>query len=138
MNKIVLVPDSFKGTMSSQEICCIMKKEILSFFPQAQVLSVPVADGGEGSVDAFLAAVGGEKITLPIRGPYFEPIKGFLWHFAGPHSGHRDGSSGGTSTGWKTKTARSDYDLWRGTADCPCRRIRLLQDDSRVGRICYQ
>ena len=77
MNKIVLVPDSFKGTMSSQEICCIMKKEILSFFPQAQVLSVPVADGGEGSVDAFLAAVGGEKITLPIRGPYFEPIKGF-------------------------------------------------------------
>ena len=44
MNKIVLVPDSFKGTMSSQEICCIMKKEILSFFPQAQVLSVPVAD----------------------------------------------------------------------------------------------
>ena len=77
MNKIVLVPDSFKGTMSSQEICCIMKKEILSFFPQAQVLSVPVADGGEGSVDAFLAAVGGEKITLPIMGPYFEPIKGF-------------------------------------------------------------
>ena len=30
------------------------------------------------------------------------------------------------------------YDLWRGTVDCPCRRIRLLQDDSRVGRICYQ
>lgn len=71
MNKIVLVPDSFKGTMSSQEICCIMKKEILSFFPQAQVLSVPVADGGEGSVDAFLAAVGGEKITLAYKGAIF-------------------------------------------------------------------
>ena len=44
MNKIILVPDSFKGTMSSQEICEIMKREILSFFPQAEILSIPVAD----------------------------------------------------------------------------------------------
>ena len=63
MNKIVLVPDSFKGTMSSQEICCIMKKEILSFFPQAQVLSVPVADGGEGSVCLLYTSL--EKMRWP-------------------------------------------------------------------------
>lgn len=77
MNKIILVPDSFKGTMSSQEICEIMKREILSFFPQAEILSIPVADGGEGSVDSFLTAVGGKKITLPVYGPYFERIEGF-------------------------------------------------------------
>ena len=77
MNKIILVPDSFKGTMSSQEICEIMKREILSFFPQAEILSIPVADGGEGSVDSFLTAVGGKKITLPVYGPYLERIEGF-------------------------------------------------------------
>lgn len=49
MNKIVLVPDSFKGTMSSQEICCIMKKEILSFFRRHRCLSVPVAVAGEAA-----------------------------------------------------------------------------------------
>ena len=54
MKKAILIPDSFKGTMSSAEICSIMKKEILKFYPQCEIISIPVADGGEGSVDAFL------------------------------------------------------------------------------------
>lgn len=77
MKKIVLIPDSFKGTMSSGEICEIMKQEILSFYPQVQVVSVPVADGGEGSVDSFLTAMGGKKVTVQVKGPYFEDMEGF-------------------------------------------------------------
>ncbi len=77
MKKAVLIPDSFKGTMSSGEICEIMKREILSFYPDAQVLSVPVADGGEGSVDSFLTAVGGKKVKVSTKGPYFEDIESF-------------------------------------------------------------
>ena len=77
MKKILLVPDSFKGTMSSQEICDILAQEIHRVWPQAQVVAIPVADGGEGSVDAFLAAVGGERITVPCKGPYMEDIQGF-------------------------------------------------------------
>lgn len=77
MKKIILIPDSFKGTMSSEEICDIMKKEILLFWPEARVISIPVADGGEGSVDAFLSAVGGEKVFINCKGPYMEDIKGF-------------------------------------------------------------
>jgi len=77
MKKIILAPDSFKGTMSSQEICDILARELLLVWPQAQVVSIPVADGGEGSVDAFLAAVGGEKITVPCKGPYLEDMQGF-------------------------------------------------------------
>ncbi|MDD3192434.1 MAG: glycerate kinase [Oscillospiraceae bacterium] len=77
MKKAVLIPDSFKGTMSSSEICAIMKEEIQSFYPEAEVLPVPVADGGEGSVDSFLAAVGGEKRTVLVKGPYFEDMEGF-------------------------------------------------------------
>ena len=77
MRKIILAPDSFKGTMSSQEICDILAQEIKRVWPQAQVVSLPVADGGEGSVDAFLAAVGGEKVAVPCKGPHWEDIHGF-------------------------------------------------------------
>ncbi len=77
MKKAVLVPDSFKGTMSSEEICNIMEKTIKTHYPDAEVVSIPVADGGEGTVDSFLKAVGGEKITLPVKGPYMEDMEGF-------------------------------------------------------------
>ncbi len=77
MQKILLIPDSFKGTMSSSEICGIMKKAIHSYYPNADVISIPVADGGEGSVDSFLAALGGERIAVNVKGPYFEDMESF-------------------------------------------------------------
>ena len=77
LKKIVLIPDSFKGTMSSGEVCSIMEKCIRRYYPKAEVVSIPVADGGEGSVDSFLAAVGGEILRMPCRGPYMEEIEGF-------------------------------------------------------------
>ncbi len=78
MKKVILIPDSFKGTMSSFEICSIMKENILHHYPECEVISIPVADGGEGSVDAFLEAVGGEKIYKEVTGPYFsEKVKGY-------------------------------------------------------------
>lgn len=77
MKKILLIPDSFKGTMSSSEICEIMKNAIRPYYPDAEIISIPVADGGEGSVDSFLAAAGGEKIHLTVKGPYFEDVEGF-------------------------------------------------------------
>lgn len=77
MKKIVLAPDSFKGTMSSIKICDIMEAEIKKFYPDAEVIKIPVADGGEGTVDAFLEAVGGEKIHVMVKGPYFETMDSF-------------------------------------------------------------
>ncbi len=77
MEKWILVPDSFKGTMSSLEICQIMREELLRQLPDARVISLPVADGGEGSVDAFLEAVGGERVSVPCTGPDGRPIEGF-------------------------------------------------------------
>ena len=75
MRKVILVPDSFKGTMSSAEVCSIMSKAVRLHFPKAEILSIPVADGGEGSVDAFLSAVGGRKVRVTVKGPYFEDRK---------------------------------------------------------------
>lgn len=77
MKKIILIPDSFKGTMSSQEICSVMEKSIRTYFPHADIISIPVADGGEGSVDAFLQALGGNKITATVKNPFFEDMQSF-------------------------------------------------------------
>ena len=77
MKKIILAPDSFKGTMSSIEICSIMQEEIRAVYPACEILSIPVADGGEGTVDSFLQAVPGEKIATTVKGPYFEDTKSF-------------------------------------------------------------
>ncbi len=77
MKKIIIIPDSFKGTLSSMEICRIVKASVLRHYPLAEVLEVPVADGGEGTVDAFLTAAGGEKIICPASDPYRLPIDAF-------------------------------------------------------------
>ena len=77
MSKFLLIPDSFKGTMSSDEICSIMEKAVRRNYPDAQIISIPVADGGEGSVDAFLKAMGGEKVTVTVKGPFFQEIEAF-------------------------------------------------------------
>lgn len=77
MEKILLVPDSFKGTLSSRKVCQVMAGQLRRFFPQAQVKSIPVADGGEGSVEAFLAAAGGERRTRTVTGPFGEPVEAF-------------------------------------------------------------
>ena len=77
MKKFILIPDSFKGTMSSIEICEIMEVEIRKQFSDVDVLSIPVADGGEGSVDAFLMAVGGNKVNVSVKGPLFNEISSF-------------------------------------------------------------
>jgi glycerate 2-kinase len=77
LKKVVLIPDSFKGTLSSTEICNIIEGRIKAHFPQCKIVSIPVADGGEGSVDCFLTALGGEKIYVASKNPYFEDITSF-------------------------------------------------------------
>lgn len=88
MKKILLIPDSFKGTMSSARICTLMKEAVEDIFPGCETLGIPVADGGEGSVDAFLEAVGGEKIFATVKNPFFEDMEAFY--------GILDSKTGGT------------------------------------------
>lgn len=77
MKRIVLVPDSYKGSLSSSEVCHIMKHTILEALPECDVVCIPVADGGEGSVDCFLEALGGHKSYLTVTGPFGEPMRSF-------------------------------------------------------------
>lgn len=77
MKKCVIVPDSFKGTLSSTEFCTIVKKRLLLHFPDCRVITIPVADGGEGTVDCFLHALSCEKVPVTVHGPYGEPCHGY-------------------------------------------------------------
>ena len=77
MRKAILIPDSFKGTMSSEEICNIMEKALKSVFDDIEVVKISVADGGEGSVDCFLSTLDGEKVFVTVKGPYFENVEAF-------------------------------------------------------------
>ena len=77
MPQYLLIPDSFKGTISSRDICAVMAHEIRRQQPKACIISIPVADGGEGTVDAFLAALGGKKVPLRVQGPYGEEMDSF-------------------------------------------------------------
>lgn len=77
MKKVLIVPDSFKGTLSSREVCDIMGAAVQRRFPGTEVVKLPVADGGEGTVDAFLAAMGGERIAAAVKGPLFAEVPSF-------------------------------------------------------------
>ena len=76
-SNFLIVPDSFKGTMSAIDVCRIMAETLQERFPNARIATIPVADGGEGSVDAFLAAIPGERVTLTVAGPYREAVEGY-------------------------------------------------------------
>lgn len=77
INKIIVVPDSFKGGISSKKFCNIARTAIGDIYPAAQVITIPIADGGEGTVDAFLSAIGGQKVTATVKNPFFEDIESF-------------------------------------------------------------
>ena len=72
MQNFILVPDSFKGTLSAIEVCNIVKSSIKNLYKDANIISVPVADGGEGTVDAFLYALGGEKKSIWVSDAFNE------------------------------------------------------------------
>ena len=70
--KLIFAPDSFKGSLSAIESCDILESVTQRIFPGAETISVPVADGGEGTVDALLRAMGGKRMKTPVTGPMFE------------------------------------------------------------------
>jgi glycerate kinase len=67
--KVLVVSDSFKGTWTSEEICR-MAREAAADLPGVEVVTIPVADGGEGTVRAFIEATGAEPVTVDVTGPY--------------------------------------------------------------------
>ena len=67
--RFVFAPDSFKGSLSSVRLCEILTDAARRRFPDAECVSIPAADGGEGTLDALLAALGGERISETVTSP---------------------------------------------------------------------
>jgi len=65
--RVVVAPDSFKESLSAVQVADAIAAGVLDAMPQAQVLCIPMADGGEGSLDAVLAATGGERRRAQVR-----------------------------------------------------------------------
>ncbi|MDX2305893.1 MAG: glycerate kinase [Microscillaceae bacterium] len=69
MKKIIIAPDSFKGSLSAAEVAQAIDRGVKKAIPDAQTILLPLADGGEGTVDTLLNALGGEKIFLQVHDP---------------------------------------------------------------------
>ncbi len=72
--KIVVAPDSFKECLAAEEVAAAMARGARAAAPEAEVVCVPMADGGEGTVRALVAATGGELRRAPVTGPLGEPV----------------------------------------------------------------
>ena len=72
--KVVIAPDSFKESLDALQVAEAIARGWRSVFPDADCLLRPMADGGEGTVDAVLAAVGGERRTCRVSGPLGTPV----------------------------------------------------------------
>lgn len=74
IKNILISPDSFKGGISSKQFCEIASDEIKRICPEAVVRSVPIADGGEGTLESLAVAVGGKIHNVAAEGPYREAV----------------------------------------------------------------
>ena len=72
--KMLFASDSFKGSLTAVEICDLLQEAAANIFPDAETVSLPIADGGEGTVDALLCAMGGKRMTTRVTGPLFAPV----------------------------------------------------------------
>ena len=68
MKKIVIAPDSFKGSMSAIEVCDAIEKGIRAILPQTSIAKVPMADGGEGTVETLVKATN-EIVKINVLDP---------------------------------------------------------------------
>ena len=75
--KVVIAIDSLKGSLSSMEAGMAIKDGILAAKPDAEVIVKPLADGGEGTTDALIEGMNGERIDLTVTGPMHTPVDAY-------------------------------------------------------------
>ncbi|PQV24112.1 glycerate kinase, partial [Escherichia coli] len=75
--KIVIAPDSFKESLSAEKCCQAIKAGFSTIFPDAHYICLPIADGGEGTVEAMVAATDGNIVKLEVCGPMGEKVNAF-------------------------------------------------------------
>lgn len=72
--RIVIAPDSFKGCLNALDVALAMRRGVHRVYPDSVIEMIPMADGGEGTVEAILCAVRGAKIELDVTDPLARSI----------------------------------------------------------------
>ena len=81
--KLLFASDSFKGSLTSEKTVELLSQAAREVFGECECSGVPVADGGEGTVGAVIAAEHGEQVTLTVHGPLMEETESFYGIFDG-------------------------------------------------------
>lgn len=76
--KIVIAPDSFKESLTALEVAQAIENGMRKILPEATFIQIPMADGGEGTVQSLVDATGGRIISRTVTGPLGEPVEAFL------------------------------------------------------------
>ncbi|WP_144503461.1 glycerate kinase [Bacillus pumilus] len=76
--KIVIAPDSFKESLSAYETACAIERGFQAILPDAEYIKLPMADGGEGTVQSLVDATGGHIINHVVTGPLGDPVDAFF------------------------------------------------------------
>ena len=73
--RILVAPDSFKGSIDAPDFCAIAEQVFSDCIPGCEVVGLPMADGGEGTAEALVRGTGGKMLTVEVRGPMGEPVQ---------------------------------------------------------------
>ena len=72
---VVVAPDSFKGSLSAVQAADAMERGVLEAWADSRVVKIPIADGGEGTVEALVTSTSGRYVTSTVRGPLGQPVE---------------------------------------------------------------
>lgn len=75
--KFVIAPDSFKGSLTAKEVATLIKKGVQKIYPHAEYTLIPMADGGEGTVQSLVDATGGDLIYTSVHNSINQPVKAY-------------------------------------------------------------
>ncbi len=84
--RVIIAPDSYKGSLSATAVAEAMAQGVAQVFPAAKIIKVPIADGGEGTVEALLTAVGGQVIEEEVQDPIGRPVRAMWGLLADGHT----------------------------------------------------
>ena len=79
---VIVAPDKFKGTLSAREAAAAIARGVLEVYPTAEVALMPLADGGDGTMDVLIEAIGGERFYEDVCGPNGAPVRAPLCRLA--------------------------------------------------------
>lgn len=75
--KVVIAPDSYKESLTAMEVATAIENGFKEIMPNAEYIKLPMADGGEGTVQSLVDATGGDIVTVEVMGPLGRPVTGF-------------------------------------------------------------